>query len=170
MTHTPSAVVYLGAVHLSRYGYSTSASLGEVMLTLADRMPEDVWRLLGGSSGFTVDDHDAMTEGEVAIEVARLLATGSGEIWIGAYGPESLTVLVNPGRAFVMLLRADDDEGLLAGDPGAEGDCGDEAFTLSNGQVDEFERERTVTHDQAMLCVHSFLADRTLSADVRWIA
>ena len=62
-----------------------------------------------------------------------------------------------------MLLRHDGDEGLLAGDPAAAEDRAPESFRLGNGQVDEFERSRTVTHEQALGCVRAFVAD-----EARW--
>jgi hypothetical protein len=107
---------------------------------------------------------------EVAAEVVRCMDAGETEIWITSYAEPSLLLLVNRERAFVMLLAHDGDEGVLAGDRSAVGDRTPESFELSNGQVDEFERSRTTTHEQALGCVRSFAADGTLGPDVLPVA
>jgi Immunity protein Imm1 len=99
---------------------------------------------------------------------ARRVAAGL-DLSIDSYEEPTLTVLANERRAFVMLLRYYGDAGMHAGDPGAEGDEEPERFTLANGQVDEFPREWTVTHAQAMASVRAFLETRTLGSGVRRI-
>ena len=106
--------------------------------------------------------------GQAEEQVRRLVASGDADIWIGDHSERTLTLLVNADRAFVMFLLEDRDESVTAGDPAAEGDHRPEHFTLSNGEVDEFERQTTTTHAQALKCVRTFLRDRSLDPHVRW--
>ena len=55
----------------------------------------------------------------------------------------------------------------MAGEPAAEGDDTPERF--STDQVNEFPRQRTATHEQAINCVRSFLRDGSLDRGVRWL-
>ncbi len=162
---------YLGEAQLGSWGCRSNASLGEASLSLARRMTEAHWLRLGGHAGFSVDaggrERVGLTAEEVDAEVLRRADAGETEIWINGYSEPSLLVLLNDERAFVMLLRHDGDEGFLAGDPATAGDQAPESFRLGNGQVDEFERSRTVTHEQALSCVRAFVADGTLGTDVR---
>jgi Immunity protein Imm1 len=165
--------LYVGEALLSSYGYRSGDAPAEAYLSLRPRVPEEVWLALGGSSGYSVHSATTAIDGlepdQAEERVRRLIASGDADVWIGDYSERSLTVLVKPDRAFVMLLLEDGAESLMAGEPAAEGDDTPERFTLENGQVDEFERQNTVTHAQAMKCVRSFLRDGSLDPDVRWL-
>lgn len=164
--------LYLGAL-LSSYGHRSGDAPAEASLSLRPRVPEEVWLALGGSSGYSVHSAttaiDGLEPAQAEERVRRLIASGDADIWIGDYSERSLTVLVKPDRALVVLLLEDGAWSLTASDPAAEGDDTPERFTLENGQVDEFERQSTVTHAQAMKCVRSFLRDGILDPDVRWL-
>jgi hypothetical protein len=164
---------YLGAAWLGSWGYRATASLGEASLTLAHRLSEEQWLRLGGHAGFSVSaggrERAGLSAEEVGAEVSRCLAGGETELWITGYDEPSLLLLLNDERAFVTLLRHDGDEGLLAGDPASAGNETPERFRLGNGQVDAFERSRTVTHEQALGCVRAFVTDGTLGAGVRLV-
>jgi hypothetical protein len=154
---TADGFVDAGEAHLSRYGYSGFGSHGELALTLRERVPYDVWLAAGGYAGFSATEDD----------VRALLRAGDGQLAIASYDEPTLTLLVNPARVLAMVLEHDDDEGALACDPAAAGDETPEAFTLDNGQVDEFPRERTVSHEQALVVVRAFLAGERSDA-VSW--
>ena len=128
-----------------------------------------MWLALGGSRGFSVHSATTRVDGldpdEAETEVRRLLASRDAEIWIGDHTERTLTLLVNVDRAFVMLRLEDRDKSLVAGDPAAEGDDTPEPF--SNDQGDEYPRQRTATHEQAINCVRSFLRDGSLDRGVR---
>jgi hypothetical protein len=162
--------LYAGEAHLASYGYRSHDAPAEVHLSLLRRLPEEVWLALGGSRGFSVHGATTQVDGldpEAAeTEVRRLVASGDAKIWIGDHSERTLTVLVNADRAFVMLLLEDRDESVVAGESAAEGDDTPERF--GNDQVDEFPRQRTATHEQAMSCVRSFLRDGSLDPGVRW--
>jgi hypothetical protein len=163
--------LYGGEAHLAGYGYSSYEAPPEALLSLRRRLPMEAWLALGGSSGFTVHSATSETDGldpdQAEEEVRALVASGKASIWIGDHSERTLTLLVNAERAFVMFLLEDRDESLVAGDPAAEGDDTLELF--SNDDVDEFPRQRTVTHEQAMSCVRSFLRDGSLDPGVRWL-
>jgi hypothetical protein len=165
--------LYVGEALLSSYGYRSADAPAEANLSLRARVPEEVWLALGGSSGYSVHSAATAIDGlepeQAEAHVRRLVASGDADIWVADYSERSLTVLVNPERAYVMLLLEDRDESLMAGDPAAAGDETPERFTLDNGQVDELPRQSTVTHAQAMKCVRSFLRDGSLDPDVRWL-
>jgi hypothetical protein len=130
-----------------------------------------VWLALGGSRGFSVHSATTQVDGLDPVaaqnDVRRLVAPGDAEIWIGDHSERTLTLLVNPDRAFVMFVLEDRDQSLVAGDPAAEADDTPERF--SNDQVDEVPRQRTTTHEQAINCVCSFLRDGSLDRGVRWL-
>jgi hypothetical protein len=163
--------LYAGEAHLSSYGYRSHDAPAEANLSLLRRLPEEVWLALGGSRGFSVHSPTTQVDGldpeEAENEVRRLVASGDAEIWIGDHTERTLTLLVNADRAFVMFLLEDRDESLVAGEPAAEGDDAPERFSTDQG--DEFPRQRTATHEQAMNCVGSFLRDGSLDPGVRWL-
>jgi hypothetical protein len=163
--------LYAGQAHLSSYGYRSHDAPAEAHLSLRRRLPEEVWLALGGSRGFGVHSATTRVDGldpeGAENEVRRLVASGDAEIWIGDHSERTLTLLVNADRAFVMFLLEDRDESLVAGEPAAEGDDTPERF--GNDQVDEFARQQTTTHEQAMSCVRSFLRDGSLDPGVRWL-
>jgi hypothetical protein len=163
--------LYAGEAYLSSYGYRSHDAPAEAYLSLFRRLPEEVWLALGGSRGFSVHSATTQLDGldpeQAENEVRRLVASGDAQIWIGDHTERTLTLLVNADRAFVMILLEDRDESLVAGEPAAEGDDAPELFRTD--QVDEFPRQRTATHEQAMNCVCSFLRDGSLDPGVRWL-
>jgi hypothetical protein len=163
--------LYAGKAHLASYGYRSHDAPAEAHLSLHRRLPEQVWLALGGSHGFSVHSATTQVDGldrdEAENEVRRLIASGDAEIWIGDHSERTLTLLVNADRAFVMFLLEDRDESLVAGEPAAEGDDTPERFSTDQG--DQFPRQRTATHEQAINCVRSFLRDGSLDRGVRWL-
>lgn len=161
---------YAGEARVTGYGYTFRKLHGEVTLRLHTKLDWETWLLLGGRPGFSIAGvGDGLDLGQAAQAVADRLATGEDTLCITDYSDACLTILINGQRAFVMVQRDEDDPGLVAGDPAAVDDTAPEKFTLDNGQVDEFDRRQTVTHEQAMSCVRSFLRDHTLGGEVRWL-
>jgi hypothetical protein len=103
--------------------------------------------------------------GALRTAVADALAdAATGELWLTRWTGEALTVLFEPERAFVMELGGPDDAGSVACDPERSGERQPVAFTLSNGQVDEWPLEATVSRDQALDAVADWAqAQRTAS-------
>jgi hypothetical protein len=153
-TATDSALNYLGPAHLAAYGRSAHRSHGEATFHLGARIPRELWLRLGGFAGVHVEANGVGEDVEVAAvrgAVADVLASSAtGELWLRHWTGEALTVLFEAERAFVMELSGHGDVGLVACDPLRSGERQAVAFTLSNGQVDEWPLEATVTRDQAL--------------------
>ena len=53
--------------------------------------------------------------------VSKAVAKGAGELWLTRYEEDSLSLLIEPRRAFVMYLAFDGDSGVTARDLGMAG-------------------------------------------------
>jgi hypothetical protein len=152
---TDGALAYLGPAHLTAYGRSGSESHGEARFHLVHRLPRELWLRLGGFAGvcMEVDANgvcDDLAAGAVRDAVARVLADApTGDLCLCRWSGEALTILFEWERAFVMDLEGPDHAGAVACDPESAGERRPIAFTSSNGQVDEWPLEATVSRDQA---------------------
>jgi hypothetical protein len=172
-TDEPGAFMYVGAGWLVSYGFSGSASLGEANVDLHHKLPEDIWLHFGGYAGWslTIDDEErrGLSADTVLGMVSKAVAKGAGELWLTRYEEDSLNLLIEPMRAFVMYLAFDGDSGVTARDPGMAGSPGKASFTLSNGQVDEFDYEETLPKDDAISVVRHFLSTGEHAPWVAWV-
>jgi hypothetical protein len=161
-TSTSGALAYLGPAHLASYGRSGYASHGEASFHLLHRIPRELWLRLGGFPDIRLEGNgvrDNLEAAAVRAAVADLLAAAAtGELWLRRWTGEALTVLFEPERAFVMELSGIGDVGSVACDPLRSGERRPVAFTLSNGQVDEWPHEATVSRDQALDAVAGWAA------------
>jgi hypothetical protein len=170
-TSTNGALAYLGPAHLAGYGRSDCASHGEASFHLLHRIRRELWLRLGGFADVRLEANgvgDNVEAAAVRTAVADVLAaTATGELWLRRWTGEALTVLFEPERAFVMKLSARDDVGSVACDPLRSGERQSVAFTLSNGQVDEWPLEATVSRDQALDAVAGW-AEAQRSESLVW--
>jgi hypothetical protein len=167
------AFMYVGAGWLVSYGFSGSASLGEVDVDLHHKLPEDIWLRFGGYEGWslTIDEEErrGLSADAALGMVSNAVAKGAGELWLTRYEEDSLNLLIEPRRVFVMYLAFDGDSGVIAHDPRMAGSQGEASFTLSNGQVDEFDYEETLPKDDVISVVRHFLSTGELAPWVAWI-
>ena len=172
-TDEAGAFLYVGAGWLVSYGFSGSASLGEAHVDLHHKLPEDIWLRFGGYEGWslTVDGEErrGLPADDVLELVTAAVAKGTGELWLTRYEEDSLSLLVEPRRAFVMYLAFDGDSGVTARDPRMAGSPGKASFTLSNGPVDEFDYEETLPKDDAIPVIRHFLSTGELPPWIAWI-
>lgn len=168
----PSAFVYVGNASLVSYGFSNSASLGEANVDLHQKLPEEIWLRFGGYKGWslTIDGEEqrGLSPDAVLARVAPVVASGGGELWLTRYEEDSLTLLIEPKRAFVMYLD-DGDSSVTARDPSMAGSPSMARFTLSNGQVDEFSLEETLPKDDALAVVQHFVSSGGLAPWIAWV-
>jgi Immunity protein Imm1 len=166
--------IYVGEGSLVTYGFSHSASLGEAEVDLHHKLPEEIWLRLGGYEGWSLSIDEKERLGLSADDVLRLVtaavAKGAGEVWLTRYEEDSLTLLIEPRRAFVMYLAFPGDSGVTAHDPRMTGSPEKASFTLSNGQVDEFGYEETLPKDDVIAVVDHFLRTGELPRSVAWVA
>jgi hypothetical protein len=169
----PSTFVYVGDGSLVTYGFSDSASHGEADVDLNHKLPEEIWLCFGGYKGWslTVDGEEqrGLSADEVLGMVSSAVAKGAGELSLTRYEEDSLTLLIEPRRAFVMYLAFDGDSGVTAQDPRMAGSPDTASFTLSNGQVDEFSFEETLPKDDALSVVQHFVSSGGLAPWVAWV-
>jgi hypothetical protein len=162
---------YLGPAHLASYGHSSHESHGEASFHLFHRLPRDLWLRLGGFAGVRLEangQRDDLEAATVRTAVADALgAAATGELWLRRWTGEALLVLFERERAFVMALAGSGDAGLVACDRQRAGEREPVAFTLSNGQVDEWPLEATVSHDQALEAAAGW-ADGHRTESVLW--
>jgi hypothetical protein len=153
-TATNGELTYLGPAQLAAYGRSGYESHGEAMFHLLGRLPREIWLRLGGFADVRVEASDVCENVEAAAvrtAVAEVLAaSATGELRLRRWTGAALTVLFEPERAFVMELSGRGDVGSVAFDPVRSGERRPVAFTLRNGQVDEWPVESTVSRDQAL--------------------
>lgn len=151
---TDGALSYLGPAHLAAYGRSGYESHGEASFHLLDRLPRELWLRLGGFADVRVEANGVRQNLEataVGAAVADMLASwATGELCLRRWTGATLIVLFEPERTFVMELSGRGDVGSVACDPLRSGERQPVAFTLSNGQVDEWPVEATVSRDQAL--------------------
>jgi hypothetical protein len=168
-----STFVYVGDGSLVTYGYSKRASLGEADVDLHHKLPEEIWLRLGGYEGWSLSVDEEERRGLSADEVLGLVTAavkkGAGEVWLTRYEEDSLALLLGPSRAFVMYLACDGDSGVTAHDPRKRGSPEQASFTLSNGQVDEFDYEETLPKNDVVAIVEHFLNTRELAPWVAWV-
>jgi hypothetical protein len=173
VTEEPAAFMYVGAGWLVSYGFSGSASLGEADVDLHHKLPEDIWRRFGGYEGWslTVDEEErrGLSADDVLGLVTAAVAKGAGELWLTRYEEDSLTLLLEARRAFVMYLALDGDSGVTAHDARMAGSPDTASFTLSNGQVDEFSFEETLPKDDALAIVRHFVSSGGLAPWIEWV-
>ena len=169
----PSTFVYVGDGSLVTYGFSDGRSLGEADVDLHHKLPEEVWRGFGGYEGWslTVDGEErrGMSADDVLGLVTAAVASDAGELDLTRYEEDSLTLLIEPSRAFVMYLKSARDSGVTAHDPRKAGSPDKASFTLSNGQVDEFDYEETLRKSDAIAVVDHFLSTGELAPWVAWV-
>ena len=167
-----SEFIYLGRASVAGYGLSNAASLGKADLHLHRKLPRDVWLRVGGDEGWslTIDDEErrGLSEDDVVELATAAVVKGTGELWLSRYEEDSLTLLIEPTRTFVMYLAFPGDSGVSARDPAVTGSLDTAAFTLSNGQVDEFPYEGTVPTDNALSVVEHFVRTGELATSVAW--
>jgi hypothetical protein len=167
------AFMYVGAGWLVTYGFSGSASLGEADVDLHHKLPEDIWRRFGGYEGWSLtineEERRGLSADAVLGMVSNAVAKGAGELWLTRYEEDSLTLLVEPRRAFVMYLAFDGDSGVTAHDPRMAGSPDTASFTLSNGQVDEFSFEETLPKDDVPAVVEHFVSSGKLAPWITWV-
>ena len=168
---TNGALAYLGPAHLGGYGQSGRESDGEASFILSQRLPRDLWLRLGGFAHVRLTVNGAREDVEAGAlrgAVAGALAEpATGELWLTRWTGEALSVLFEPERAFVMELAGPGDPGSVARDPEVARERAPVAFTLSNGQVDEWPLEATVSHAQALDAVAAWAEGRR-AASLRW--
>jgi hypothetical protein len=168
---TAGALAYLGPAHLAAYGVSGHESHGGARFHLPHRLPRELWLRLGGFPDIRLEAkgvRDDLDAGEARTAVAGALAdAATGEIWLSRWTGEALTVLFEQERAFVMDLAGHDHAGSVACDPRCSGERRPLAFTLSNGQVDEWPLEATVSHAQALDAVAAW-ADAKRTESLVW--
>jgi hypothetical protein len=99
--------------------------------------------------------------------VTAAVAKGEGEVWLTRYEGDSLTLLIEPSRAFVMYLASAGDSGVTAHDHRMTGSPDKASFTLSNGQVDDF--EETLPKDETLAIVEHFVTSGELAPWVAWV-
>jgi len=166
--------LYVGDGSLVMYGLSNSASLGEAEVDLHHKLPQEIWFRLGGYEGWSLfvdeDERRGLSTDDVLGRVTAAIARGAGELWLTRYEEDSLSLLIEPSRAFVMYLAFPGDSGgVTAHDPRMTGSPKRASFTLSNGQVDEFGYEETLPKDEAIAIVDHFLRTGELAPWVRWV-
>jgi hypothetical protein len=153
-TATNGALTYLGPAYLAAYGRSGHDSHGEASFHLVDRLPRELWLRLGGFADILVEANGVRQNLEATAVSAAvtdvLAASDTGQLGVLRWTGAALTVLFEAERAFVMELSGPDDVGLVACDPLRSGERQPVEFTLSNGQVDEWPLEATVSRDQAL--------------------
>jgi hypothetical protein len=168
---TSGALAYLGPAHLAAYGVSGYESPGEARFHLVHRLPRELWLRLGGFADILLETkgvREDLKAGAVRSAVAVVLAdAATGELGLGRWTGETLAVLFEPERAFVMDLAGPDYAGSVACDPQRSGERQPVAFTWSNGQVDEWPLEATVSRDQALDAVAGW-AEGHRAESLRW--
>ncbi len=97
----------------------------------------------------------------------HLVAHENADISIYCEVGPTLTVLLNPQRAFVMWIAQGGDAGKHAVDSDTDG-SDEHEFTLANGQVDEFSAADTVSREAALEAVAHFLKTREASPRLAW--
>ena len=169
---TSSDFIYLGGAWIASYGFSSSNSLGEAELQLNRKLPRDVWLRVGGYEGWSlaIDDQErrGLSEDDVIDLATAAVEKGAGELWLTRYEEDSLTLLIEPTRTFVMYLAFPGDSGMTARDPEVTGSLDTAAFTLSNGQVDEFPYDETLPKDDALSVVQHFVRTGERAPSVMW--
>jgi hypothetical protein len=161
---TIGALAYLGPAHLAAYGVSGYESPGEARFHLFQRLPRELWLRLGGFADVRLEGNgvrEDLEPGAVRTAVADVLAdAATGDLCLSRWTGEALTVQFETERAFVMELTGPDHVGSVACDPQRSGERRPVAFTLSNGQVDEWPLEATVSRDQALDAVAAWAESR----------
>jgi hypothetical protein len=161
-TATDGVLIYLGRGHLAAYGRSGLDSHGEATFALLDRLPRALWLRLGGFADVRLEGNGVREDVEataVRTAVADVLAaSASGELCLRRWTGEAVMVLFEPERAFVMELGGLDDVGSVACDPFSSNERRPVAFTLSNGQVDEWPLEATISRGQALDAIAGWAA------------
>lgn len=164
--------VDLGPARVFRYGVSRSEPYGELAAELEQKLPKDVWLRLGGYDGWSVAYDDGERAGlapdDAVAAVAEAIAHGARQIDVTRYENDVLSLLVERDRAFVMYLESPGDDGAYACAPDAAGDRTPVAFTLTNGQVDEFPREYTVPHAAGLAAVEHLVRHDALTPTLTW--
>lgn len=159
---TCGALFYLGPAHLGSYGRSGYGSHGEASFSLVHPLPRKLWLRLGGFAGVLLEAagvREDLAARAVRDAVADVLDhAASGELWLSRWRGEGLSLLFGPERAFVMELEGPGHFGWVACDPQSPGERQPVAFTLSNGQVDEWPLAATVSRDQALDAVACWAA------------
>lgn len=165
------ALAYLGPALLAAYGRSGSESHGEASFHLFNRLSRELWLRLGGFAGIRLDANgvrDDLDANEVPAAVAgALVVSATGQLGLSRWTGEGLTLLFERERAFVMELAGPDYTGSVACDPQRSGQRRPVRFTLSNGQVDEWPLEATVSRKQALDAVTDWVNARRTEA-LRW--
>lgn len=164
---------YAGPAHLGAYGFAagqTSASF-----TLNEKLPRDLWLMLGGYPGWLVavnhQGHrvDAGDAARLDGLLAGLSARRSGHVSLTRYEGDELSLHTNRTRGWLMYLRHPADSGLYtrdttyAGDPAAE-----QVFRCGCGIDLEYTTDRTLPRDQAVEVVRAFFAAGRLPDSVPW--
>jgi hypothetical protein len=115
-----SSFVYLGKGHLGMFWCDRQAPFGRGSVTLDHKLPSDLWVRLGGYEGWsaTVEDerHVGLTDEQAAALVEEHLGADARHVRLTRWQEDSLTLLLNPERAFVMYLTRPGDPGVQACD------------------------------------------------------
>jgi hypothetical protein len=166
-TGTDGALAYLGRAHLAAYGRSDSGSHGEAQFVLLEPLPRALWLRLGGFAGVRLEADGVHEDVEAAAVAGVVAASEREELWLRRWTGETLTVLFESERAFVMELSGPAGVGAVACDPASAGQRRPVAFTLSNGQVDEWPLEGTISRAQALEAVAAWAQGRR-AASLIW--
>lgn len=169
---------YAGEAQLESYG-CTRAAGGEWELAarfaLSHKLPREMWRKLGGYSGWLVEvNHEAryVETGDLP-EFERLVGELSlaefSHLWMTRYEEDSLTLHTNARRGWLMYLRDPADSGLYARDLESDGATNtQEVFRCSCGIDLEFEAARTLPRELAQRAAIEFFQTGRLPECVPW--
>jgi hypothetical protein len=169
---------YAGEAQLESYG-GTRAAGGEWELAarfaLRHKLPREMWRKLGGYSGWLVEvNHEAryVETGDLP-EFERLVGELSlsefSHLWMTRYEEDSLTLHTNARRGWLMYLRDSADSGLYTRDlPSAGATNTQEAFRCVCGIDLEFEAARTLPRELAQRAAIEFFQTGRLPECVPW--
>lgn len=91
------------------------------------------------------------------------------EAWLNSSGFPTLCALMNRTSGWLMLLRSEEDCGLVSTNPAFEGSVADtQLYRLSNGQMDEYPASWALPHADVLQAMHYFIQHKALPPSVVW--
>jgi hypothetical protein len=111
----------------------------------------NIWKCLLNEEAFSMNSNSDVMEA-----IARIQQSQYAEVWVEAPAGDSLCVLLNSRRAFIMYLRYKGDSGKHAYDSGDVNDLVDQDFQLANGEVNEFHPSDTVFREAGLRAIRDF--------------
>jgi hypothetical protein len=161
--------LYVGKLTVFSYGFDSRGK--QATLKLDPRLSRAMWAILGSYDAWGISINGQALSAKNLAEVLHHLQEANAmeyaEICLTHYEEDTLFILTNMQRAFLMYLRFSGDPGMSSRDP-SQFDSSEERFRLSNGQVNSFSANHTVAKEQVLPAVEHFVSTGQLPDWIIW--